>query len=95
MKGLKPIELALPLAAKEAAVGGFAEITPGHLLMALCRIGELGPGANEGGAELRKEFERLGVEPRRFRRRLRALLGSGGAPAGKRICTGCAQAAAG
>ncbi len=81
MKGVIHIKLVLELAAREAVAAGFGEVTPAHLLMALCRVGESTPGVDASGeADLRKEFERLGVNPRRFRRHLRAQLGRGGAP---------------
>ncbi len=78
--------LILRLAAQEAMAAGFAEISLAHLLMALGRLADsdqgniLGSGAIAG---LRAEFTELGIEPRAFRRRLRALvLRPGGAPPG-------------
>src|SRR5688572_21958947 len=68
----------LSLAAQEAVKAGYSETTTGHLLIALSRaieeseplwvLGEL--------QELKREFELFGIEPRTFRRRLRALLGT-------------------
>lgn len=66
----------LKLAAAETTTSGFSEITPIHLLIALSRLSEdeNSDGANEQVSALRHEFESLGIEPRRFRRRLRAGL---------------------
>ncbi|MBI3304581.1 MAG: hypothetical protein HYZ72_21160 [Deltaproteobacteria bacterium] len=79
MNGIEPLELALNLAAQEAVAAGFCEITPAHLLIALSRLSDPDAAAQTDNAALRNEFEQLGIEPRRFRRRLRALLGNGGA----------------
>jgi len=79
MHGTKGLALALGIASKEAANAGFVAVTPAHLLIALCRISEPDADLGAGGAELRREFERLGMDPRRFRRRLRELLRQGGA----------------
>jgi hypothetical protein len=76
------LEAVLELAAQEAANGGYAVITPAHLLMALCKLSE----AEEVGtmpdviARLRHEFEQIGIETRTFRRGLRTLIGNGGSP---------------
>jgi hypothetical protein len=78
---LEPIQLALQLAAQEAAAAGYPEITTAHLVIALSRISEPDMEGQAAGAALREEFAQLGVEPRRFRRRLRALLGNAGAAA--------------
>lgn len=72
------LEVALKLAAGEAASAGYAEITPAHLMIALARLSEPDLAPQVDGAGLRSEFEQLGIDPRRFRRRLRALLGNGG-----------------
>jgi hypothetical protein len=66
----------LKVAAGEMTVSGFAEIAPIHLLIALSRVSEeqSSNGADESLTALRLEFDSLGIEPRRFRRRLRALL---------------------
>jgi hypothetical protein len=66
----------LKIAAAETTTSGFSEITPFHLLIALSRLSEekTEGGADEHVTALRQEFESLGIEPRRFRRRLRALL---------------------
>jgi len=66
----------LKVAAAEMTTSGFVEIAPIHLLIALSRVSEEQPsnGADASVAALRQEFESLGIEPRRFRRRLRALL---------------------
>jgi hypothetical protein len=79
MGGIQSIELALRVAAREATAGGFREVTPAHLLIALCRLSEPDTPGDAGGAELQAEFQRLGIDSRRFRRCLRALLGTGGA----------------
>jgi hypothetical protein len=77
--GINTLELALNLAAQETAAAGYREITPAHLLIALSRLSDPEVAAQIDNAALRNEFEQLGIEPRRFRRRLRALLGNGGA----------------
>ena len=71
----------MSLAAHEAIEAGYPEITPAHLLMALCRVAdaEVSEAAPTVSMEIQREFEALGITPRRFRRRLRALLGHGGA----------------
>lgn len=79
MNGIEPLELALNLAAQEAVAAGYREITPAHLLIALSRLSDLDAAAQIDNAALRHEFEQLGIDPRRFRRRLRALLGNGDA----------------
>ncbi len=78
MNEVRCIQLALSLAASEAAAAGFAEITPAHLLIALCRLSESEASGPLGTGELRREFEQLGVDPRRFRRRMRVLVGRAG-----------------
>ncbi len=69
----------LKVAAGEVAASGFSQITPTHLLIALSKLSEEQPpsGGEDHGAALRREFESMGIEPRRFRRRLRALLPKG------------------
>jgi hypothetical protein len=64
------------VAGGEAVAAGFSEVTPAHLLIALSRLSEdeSGDGGGEHAQQLRQEFEALGIEPRRFRRRIRALL---------------------
>ncbi len=79
MDGINTLELVLRLAAQEAIAAGYREITPAHLLIALSRLSDPEVAAQIDNAALRNEFEQLGIEPRRFRRRLRALLGNGGA----------------
>ena len=79
MDGINTLELVLRLAAQEAVAAGYREITPAHLLIALSRLSDSEPAAQVDNTALRNEFEQLGIEPRRFRRRLRALLGNGGA----------------
>lgn len=66
----------LKVAAGEMVASGLSDITPAHLLIALSKLSEDQPsGAGDDyGAELRSEFESLGIEPRQFRRRMRALL---------------------
>ena len=66
----------LKAAASEMVASGLPEITPAHILIALSKLAEDQPsaGRSDYGTELRREFESLGIEPRRFRRRMRALL---------------------
>jgi hypothetical protein len=77
-----PLEVALQLAASEASAAGYGEITSAHLLVALARLSEPGLAPRVNATTLQGEFEQLGIDPRRFRRRLRALLGNGGEPPG-------------
>ena len=79
MNEIEPIDLLLNLAAKETISACYREITPAHLLIALSRLSELTADDPVDGATIRGEFEKLGIEPTRFRRRLRALLGDGSA----------------
>ena len=63
------------LAANEAAEAGHSQISTGYLLVALSRFSELqGTLDADAAKQLSQEFEQLGIEPRRFRRRLRAIL---------------------
>ena len=73
-------DIILTLAMQEAIVAGYSEITPAHLLIALSRLSEADESAiaPADSAVIRREFENFGLEPRRFRRRLRALLGHRG-----------------
>jgi hypothetical protein len=66
----------LKAATSEMVTSGLLEITPAHILIALSKLSEDQPSGSgsDYGAELRREFESLGIEPRRFRRRMRALL---------------------
>lgn len=74
----------LALAAHEAVTAGHAKIHVLHLLVALSRLSEeeLPSEAASGVSALRREFQQLGIEARTFRRRLRALVGGAGEPAG-------------
>jgi len=71
----------LLVAANEAAASEHRVISPSHLLIALSRFADTGDVAEdpELQALLAKSFEGLGIEPRRFRRRLRGLIDKGGA----------------
>lgn len=75
------IEEVMNLAAQEAVSARHAEITPAHLLIALSRMAD---GQHQDGgvlresAEVRREFAEFGIDPKRFRRRLRGLVGDGG-----------------
>jgi hypothetical protein len=67
------------LAAEEAAASGHAKILPVHLLIALCRFVDvtrdgLSPALQATQRRLRRELDALSLDPKRFRRRLRALL---------------------
>jgi hypothetical protein len=73
------LDAVMELAAQEATSAGFPEITPAHLLMALSKICEAPPPSGAIIDEVRREFQQLGIEPRTFRRRLRAIVGSRGA----------------
>ena len=66
----------LKAAASEMVASGPPEITPAHILIALSKLSEDQPsgGGSDYGAALRREFKSLGIEPRRFRRRMRELL---------------------
>lgn len=80
MEKTDPMSVILALAAHEALAGGYAEITPAHLLIALSRASEddVSDIPTVISSALRAEFEHLGLAPRQFRRRLRALLGNAG-----------------
>ena len=73
------LDQVLKVAADEVVVSRLSQITPIHLLIALSRLSEeQSPrGTEDHGAALRREFGSMGIEPRRFRRRLRALLPQG------------------
>ncbi len=73
-------DVVMALATQEAVAAGYAEITPAHLLIALSRLSEpdVSTMAPADSTAIQREFEDFGIEPRRFRRRLRALLGHGG-----------------
>jgi hypothetical protein len=75
----------LKVAAGEVVASGSRQITPTHLLIALSKLSEEPSAsvAEDQGAALRREFESMGIEPRQFRRRLRALL-----PKGKQVSPG-------
>jgi hypothetical protein len=79
MNAVAMLDSILSLAASEALAAGYAEITAGHLLIALAKISELNGSSPEAalGLATRQEFELLGIDPRRFRRRLRELFGRG------------------
>lgn len=74
---LGAIELILNLAAREVAAAGHPEISVAHLLLGLARASEPIGSEQLALVALRREFELLGIDPRRFRGRLRALLGRG------------------
>ena len=73
------LDIVMTLAAQEAMAAGYAEITTAHLVIALSRAAETDTplAMSTDNAAIRREFEVLGIAPRRFRRRLRALLGHG------------------
>jgi hypothetical protein len=81
MNEIEVINLVLEGAAREAVSACYREIAPAHLLIALSRLSELDSNGQFDVANLRLQFEMLGIEPSRFRRRLRALLGNGGSVA--------------
>jgi hypothetical protein len=81
MNEVEIINLLLEGAAKEAVSACYHEITPAHLLIALSRLSEFECHSEFDVAGLRREFEMLGIEPSRFRRRLRALLRNRGSGA--------------
>ncbi len=80
MDGTDPFVVILTLAAQGTVQSGYAEITPAHLLIALSKVAEDGTGniPTPLRAAIRSEFEHLGLEPQRFRRRLRKLFGNAG-----------------
>lgn len=77
MSGLESIGILLTLAAEEAVSAAYGEITVAHLLIALARLADPDAATRLHDGALKDEFDQVGIEPRRFRRRLRALLGSG------------------
>jgi hypothetical protein len=66
----------MKVAASEASASAISEVMPAHLLIALSRMSEdeASSGSDLHAAALRKEFDSFGIEPRKFRRRLRGLL---------------------
>ena len=71
----QPVIAIIALAANEAAEAGHSQISTGHLLIALSRFSERQDAPDAAAAKLlSQEFEQLGIEPRKFRRRLRAIL---------------------
>lgn len=76
MSELTTLEALLGLAAQEAQAAKHTKIFPVHLLIALSRLSEQG-GSGMPANELCEEFALLGIEPKKFRRRLRAILGPG------------------
>lgn len=80
MPAIDSLDAALRLSASEAASAAYPEITTAHLLIALARLSEPDVAGHVDGTKLQREFDQLGIEPRRFRRRLRALLGRGAGP---------------
>jgi len=82
MNAIGVLDVVLNIAASEAVAAGYAEITVGHLLIALAKVSELNGTSPEAGLALpaRQEFDLLGIDPRRFRRRLRELFGRRGNP---------------
>src|SRR5271167_2652755 len=87
------------LAAEEAARSLHGAIEPVHLVIALSRLTDAAvqePTQAELTSlqHLRAEFEALGIAPRQFRRRLRAIIPTGGqADAADRLKTAIAQGA--
>jgi hypothetical protein len=77
MNDMGVLESIMQSADQEAFSGGYAEITPAHLAIALSRFSEREPSHSTASviAAVRHEFEALGIEPRTFRRRLRRVLG--------------------
>ncbi|MCI0653468.1 MAG: hypothetical protein L0Y39_03185 [Methylococcaceae bacterium] len=70
------VDAIVTLAAEEAVEAGYVQISTAHLLIALSRISEAQELRDSAAIrELNREFEQLGIEPRIFRRRLRAILG--------------------
>ncbi|MCC7079656.1 MAG: AAA family ATPase [Burkholderiales bacterium] len=70
------LDAILDLAEHEALEAGCAKTSTGHLLIALSRFAETRePRDALAIRALNGEFEQLGIEPRRFRRRLRGILG--------------------
>ena len=84
MNDMGVLESIMQSADKEAFSGGYAEITPAHLAIALSRFSEREPSHSTASviAAVRHEFEDFGIEPRTFRRRLRGVLGNKGVDAG-------------
>jgi hypothetical protein len=78
---VEALRLVMMMAAQETAAARYPEITPAHLLIALSRATEddFAAAAPAASATIRGEFDHLGIEPKRFRQRMRALLGNAGA----------------
>ena len=74
-------ERLLLVAASEAVASEYRVISHPHLLIALSRFADTADVVDDSElqAMLAKSFESLGIEPKRFRRRLRGLIGKGGA----------------
>ena len=80
--GHEAVGTIVALAADEAAEAGCSQISAAHLLIALSRFSERQGAPDAAAAKpLSQEFEQLGIEARKFRRRLRALLGRRDDPA--------------
>jgi len=73
------LEYVMRLAAEEAVLSSYSEVTPAHLLIALARVAD--PDTTDSlpvsDSSLREAFEHFGIEPERFRHRLRTLIGTG------------------
>lgn len=94
MKLSVSLELVWQLAAREAIAGEFAEIEPEHMFMAVLKFSEMPSQgmANLGIAPevatllssdveaVRQELESCSIDSTQVRRKLRTLLGKGGAP---------------
>ena len=80
MEEISFFELVWQLAAKEAAAAKYREISPGHLMIALARVADPDVSKKQSVSDdsAAQAFAALGIEPRRFRRRMRVLLGDGG-----------------
>src|SRR5688500_3878947 len=83
--------VAWSVAAHEAAAAGAADVSPGHLLIGLCKVAQVdagritpvGPVATARELEeLRSALAEMDIEPTAFRRRLRAQLAGAGPAAG-------------
>jgi hypothetical protein len=77
--GNQSLDSIIRLAANEAVEAACPQISTAHLLIALSRFCDVADPADTPARQgLLQEFASLGIEPKTFRRRYRAILGKGG-----------------